>query len=249
MKSRITTLSALATISCMALAASAQEQEATTYIYATYFVCDVTQQDRADEIVKQLDKPIYDAAVDDGTISAWGWMAHHTGGKWRRVQYHRAATMEALLAAQKKIGDQMEAKDKKLDTEAGKICNSHDDYIWRSVAGRNNNTARGAVSFSTYYVCDQNREEEADALVKKVYAPIYDKLVSDGKLKSWAWNEHIVGGEYRRLAVMTADDMTSLMQVRAGLIETITKEPLTRTFDSICGSHTDYMWEIRNEKP
>lgn len=124
---------------------------------------------------------------------------HHTGGKWRQVQYHMAPSIDALLASQEKIGDQMDAKNNKaLNQEAGKICNAHDDYIWRRVAGTTG--PRGKAAFSTYYVCDQGREDQADALMKRVFAPMLDKMVAEGKLTTWGWMEHIVGGEYRRLA-------------------------------------------------
>ncbi len=63
---------------------TAHAQGQASYTYATYFYCDVTQQDRADEIVEQLDKPAFDAVVAGGGAAAWGWLKHHTGGKWTR---------------------------------------------------------------------------------------------------------------------------------------------------------------------
>lgn len=230
-------------------AALAQDKAPETYIYSTYFKCDVARQERADEIMKQLDKPLWDAAVDDGTVSVWGWLVHHTGGEWRRAQYFGASSLEALLAAQKKLGDQADAKDSKLGAEFASICGSHDDYIWRTVASKGNEGSRGGASFSVYYVCDQSREVEADALVKQVFAPMYDKLVEDGTLKSWGWNEHIVGAQYRRLGTFTATDVPSLMKARATVVEGLQKNPLSATFDAICGSHADYVWEIGAEKP
>lgn len=222
-------------------------QEKDSYSYATYFYCDVTQQERADEIVEKLDKPIYDAAVADGSITSWGWLAHHTGGKWRRVQFHQAPSIDALLAAQKKIGDQIEAKNKAMSQEAGKICNSHDDYIWKVVAG--NAGARGKVGFTVYYVCDSGREAQADELIKRVFAPMFDKLVAEGKLTTWGWLEHIVGGEYRRLATMTAGDVKSLMAARSSIVAAWQDDPLAETLDDICGSHADYIWETKSGKP
>lgn len=246
----MTTTAALSLLASLALSplTQAEEKPPESFIYATYFQCDVTKQERADEIFQQLNQPLWEAAVDDGTATGWGYLAHHTGGKWRRVFYYRAPTMEALLAAQDKVGDQIEAKNKKLNTEFGTICNSHDDYIWRAVAGKGSEQARGKVAFSVYFQCDVNREAEADALVKLVFAPIYDKLVADGKMISWAWNEHIVGSQYRRLATMSAADVNTLMKARADVVQAIQDNPLGRTFDGICTSHADYMWEIKAEK-
>ena len=230
------------------VSAHAQGQE--SYTYATYFYCDVTQQDRADEIVEQLDKPAFDAVVAGGGASAWGWLKHHTGGKWRRVQYYSASSIDALLAAQKAVTDRTEAtaKGKALGKEFGDACKSHDDYIWRSVAG-NVGATRGPAAFSVYYVCDSSREDQADALIKRVYAPVYDKMVAEGKLTSWGWMEHIVGGEYRRLATMTAKDMSSLMAARGALVAEFQDDPLSGVLDDICGSHADYMWETKFSTP
>ena len=234
--------------SCVLLAITgatqAADEPAESYVYGTYFECDATRQERADEIYMSLDEPLYAAAVTDGSITGYGLYAHHTGGKWRRLTFSTAPTIKALTDAQKKINDQSEAKNKKLGDEFGKICNSHDDYIWRSVAGNAGTAAAGNVAFSTYYVCD-SREVQADALIKQVFAPVYDQMVADGKLTSWGYLEHIVGGRFRRLATMTAADMDSLMAARSDLNEALMDNDLSATFTEICDSHDDYMWEIK----
>lgn len=245
-----TIISLVALCSCALIPVTAlAEDEQETYIYSTYMYCDVTQQDRADEIVAAVDKPIYDAAVKDGTITGWGWLAHHTGGKWRRVRYHTAGSVEKLLAALEAIGEKQDAADD--SDEFGKICNSHDDYIWRGVTGSGGDvlsTARGKVGLSAYYVCD-SREGAADEIVKAVFAPLYDAHVGDGKLTSWGWSEHLVGGKYRRLATMTAEDWPALFAARASIIEASDDSELGDVFADICDSHADYMWEIRYENP
>ena len=228
----------------VAAAAQAADEPEDTFIYGTYNVCDLTQQDRADEIFEKLDKPIYEAAVADGTISGYSYYAHHTGGKWRRGVFYVADSIAALLDAQEKIGEQIEAKDEKLATESSKICNKHEDYIWRSVAGTAGRSEPGKAVFSTYYVCD-SRESQADALVEQVFAPVYDKLVADGALTSWGYLEHIVGGHIRRVATMTAADMKALMAARAQVIEAFTDNPLGDAFTQICNAHEDYMWEVK----
>jgi hypothetical protein len=229
--------------------ALAQDKPAERFTYVTYHVCDLSQLERADEIFDQLQKPLLDAAVKDGTINGYGWIEHHTGGKWRRAMYFGAGSIQALLDAQKKLGDQQDATNKKLGDEFAKLCNSHDDYIWRTVAGNIGTVARGNAAFSTYFVCDQGRETEADALVTQVFGPVYDKMVADGKLKSWGWNEHIVGGSYRRLATISATDMNALMEARGAVVQALVDNPLGNTFTDICGDHTDYIWEITSQSP
>ena len=232
---------------CLLLAVSgtvqAADEPAESYVYGTYLVCDVTRQERADEIFTALYQPLYDAAVADGSIAGYGLYAHNTGGKWRRLMFAVAPSIDGLLDAENKVFEQADAKNKKLSDEIGKICNSHDDYIWRSVAGNAATTESGKAAFSTYFVCD-SREVQADAIVTQVFAPIYDKMVADGKLKSWGYLEHIVGGKFRRLATMTASDMPSLMAARAEINEALTDNPLGDTFTEICDSHDDYMWDV-----
>lgn len=225
-------------------AAQAADEPADSYVYGTYMVCDISGQDRADEIFETVDKQFYDAAVADGSLTAFSYYGHQTGGRWRRGLFTVAPTIKELLDAQKKIGDQIDSKNKKLATEYSKICDAHDDYIWKSVAGNVGTSTPGKVAFSTYYVCD-SREVQADAIVTQVFAAVYDKLVKDGKLSSWGYLEHIVGGRFRRLATMTASDMTALMAARAEVIEALIDNPLGDTFTEICESHDDYMWEVK----
>jgi len=250
---KTTKIGALGLAACLCLmlgsVAMAQDKGAEQYIYVTYSMCDLAGQERADEIFAEVQKGVYEAGVADGTINTYGWLAHHTGGKWRRAVYFGAGSVQALLDAQDKLGDQMDAKNKKLGDEFSKICNSHDDYIWRRVAGNTGAVARGGAAFTAYYVCDQTRETEADALVTQVFGPVYDKMVAEGKLKTWGWNEHIVGGNYRRLATISATDVKSLMEARDATVQAMIDNPLGDTFTEICGDHADYLWEITSQSP
>lgn len=234
--------------SCLLLSvagtARAADEAMESYVYGTYFQCDVTRQERADEIFNALYKPILDAAVADGSISSYSYYAHNTGGKWRRGIFTVAPSVQAVLAAEVKIYDQAETKNKKLDTEFGSICNSHEDYIWHSELGNAASKMPGKAVFSTYYVCD-SREVQADALVKQVFAPMYDKLLADGKLTSWGYLEHIVGGHVRRIDTMSAADVPSLMAARGEMVEMLTDNPLGDLFTEICDSHEDYIWEVK----
>ena len=228
-----------------------EEAEAESYVYASYFICDVTRQDRADELIKTNSAPVYDAAVKDGTITGWGWLAHHTGGKWRRVQYHSASSMEALFAAQADIQAAMEKAGVDND-EFGSICGMHDDYVWKGVAGSGGNllaTSRGKVGLSDYHICKMSKEGDAVELVKNVFAPVYNDHLGEGKLSSWGWSEHIIGGKYRRLATMTAEDVPTLLKMRASIFAALQDNDDADKFTEICGSHSDYIWEIQVENP
>lgn len=238
-------------LACLPLITAAQEEEKQNYVYATYMYCDTTRQEEADKIVETVDKPVMEALVADGTITGWGWLAHHTGGKWRRIRYHTAGSMGELLGALDKIGEAMEKAAGNDDT-LGKICSQHDDYIWRSVAGSEGaalDTSRGKAGLSMYHECVMSKEDRADEIVKTVFAPIYNAHVGEGKLASWGWSEHIVGGKYRRLGTMTADDWPTLLKVREAIFKDMDAldSPLADEFSEICGSHSDYLWEIQHE--
>ena len=88
-----------------ACVAQEEEEEApATFTYATYFYCGGGPAARADEIIA-ADAESMDGFVEDGTISAWGWLQHHTGGRWQRAFYYQSDSMEALLDAYDGLGD------------------------------------------------------------------------------------------------------------------------------------------------
>lgn len=241
-------------LSCGAALAQDNDEEV-GYVYSTYLICNSADLGVADEIAKYVLAPAYDAAVEAGEITQWGWLAHHTGGTWRRGLYFVAPSIEALLDASDSIG----AKTDESAPEAGRVfaeaCPSHEDYIWQSVPGSGGNSLggeRGAAGFSTYFKCDSSKEERADEIVAKTFGAIHQKQVDAGNLTSWGWLQHNVGGDYRRLLTMTAADHKTMLKARDAIFEEITNgrnERLSNEFDSICGPHWDYMWDIQIETP
>jgi hypothetical protein len=231
--------------------AQAQDQAAERYIYATYNYCDMSKQDRADALFEEVNKPALETAMKDGTITLYNYLAHVAGGQWRRVNVIGGGSVQAVLDAQKTIGERIESNEKsrKLDAEAAAICPSHDDYIWHAVAGNVGGVTRGGASFSTYYVCDQSRESAVDDAVKTMLAPVFDKMVADGKISTWGWMEHIVGGKYRRLATISASDVKSLMSARAAMVEALDGNSGGDILTDVCPEHTDYIWEIKAQAP
>ena len=231
--------------------AFAQDDEPQTYTYATYMYCDTDGQERADEIVAEYDKPVLDKLVEDGEISGWGWLAHHTGGKWRRIRYHQSDSLEGALDGLDAMNVAMEkAMDDDVAEEFADICDAHDDYIWQNVAGTGGDE-RGTAGFSVYHMCDINRESRADEIVTETFGPVYDKLVEDGKLTSWGWSTHVVGGKIRKLQTMTGSDHKAVLAARAEAIAMTYDEGNNAAgteFSEICGSHVDYMWNIVHEK-
>lgn len=252
--SRRTVCVLLSCLLVLPMVATAQEEEAPKpYVYATYFECDANREWLADELFERHMAPHYDAAVEEGAITAWGYMAHHTGGKWRRLIYRAAPTLSEAMASVGVIAEKVGQDNPAANAEFGAICNSHDDYIWQSVTGStggNIGQDRGEAGFSTYFICDEVRETEADDLVKKVFAPLYDAQIEAGNLVTWGWMQHWVGGEYRRITTMTSKDFDTLMTARDSIVSSmIGMEEEGKKFSEICGSHSDYLWEVQLETP
>ena len=235
--------------------AAAQDDEAVGYVYTSYFMCNAASLDLADEIATLVMAPAYDAAVEAGELTAWGWLAHHTGGKWRRAIYYVAPSIEALLDAQESVGEATEKAAPQAGRVFDKACPSHEDYIWQSVPGSGGNNlggARGKAGFSVYYKCNSSEEARADELIAEHLGPLYQKQVDAGNLTSWGWLQHNVGGPYRRLLTATAADHKTMMKTRAAIIGEVTSgrlERYSKEFDEICGSHSDYMWNVMLETP
>lgn len=246
-------LLAAAGVTALTLACVAQEDEEATprFTYATYYSCGGGPLARADEIIAD-DADRLNGLVKDGAIVGWGWMAHHTGGQWQRIFWFQADGMDGLLDGSDAVqGAGDDAADDADDAAAeeddgpgfGQICPHHDDYIWQ-VEGGSNSDARGDVGMSVYHVCDISREDRADEIVAEHMAPILDKFVEEGKLSSWGWQSHTVGGRFRRLQTMTAPDVKTLMKSRGEAIEAMYAEgdALGEEFSAICGPHVDYIW-------
>ena len=244
------------TLLALPMAASAQEEEAPKpYIYATYFECAPGSEWMVDGIMERLYKPVYDAAVEDGTITAWGWMGHHTGGKWRRLLYRVAPTLEGALETVGSLAEKIAEENPQAAGQIGKVCPAHDDYFGQAENGSGGATGvgqqRDTAGVSVYLHCDMAREERADELVAEVFAPIYNRHVAEGNLTSWGWLKHVVGGKWRRISTMTGEDHASVLEVRGEIIDEIWEkhEAEVKEYISICGSHADYLWNILQETP
>jgi hypothetical protein len=60
-----------------------------------------------------------------------------------------------------------------------------------------------------------------------------------------------LGGRYRRLQTLTADDYAAVNAARFETIQyvNLNHSALAREFATICNEHTDYLWDIIHEAP
>ena len=251
MKNIMTAVTGLALLMCAPVSMAQDDEQPDRFTYATYFYCNNGMEDAADDYAKR-NAEVYDQMVEDGKMLGWGWLSHHTGGKWRRIQWHQADSLEAVVTATNAMGAAVTEKFGEED-EAGDAfsaaCPQHDDYVWQVTEGMTG-VDRGEVGFSVYHKCDIAREERADELVAEHVAPAMNKMVEEGKLTSWGWQSHVIGGGIRKLQTMTAKDMSSLLAARTASIEAIYGEDdeAGEEFVEICGPHADYIWNVVHEK-
>jgi hypothetical protein len=233
---------------CLA-ASAASAQDTQTFVFGTYYQCEVGSEDRADAIYKETIAPLIQKQIEAGKLAASGWGRHWLGGEWRRLSYLGATSLSALLDARGAIIDEMTEAQKKASEEFNTICSTHDDYIWTSVASSQPPEEvareRAKVGMSTYFVCD-GREKEADAIVKSAFAPVMNAHVKEGKIASWNWLQHIAGGKYRRILVIDGADHKSVLNYWFTFDKALSdaQPELSQRFTDICPSHTDYIWDM-----
>jgi hypothetical protein len=248
---RLGQVCAVALAACLA-ASAVGAQDTQTFIAGTYYRCDVASEDRADAIYEETIAPVIQKQVDARKLVASGYARHWMGGEWRRLEYIGATSLSALVEARQAIIGELIGGASEAAKEFDAICPSHDDYIWTSVASSQAPEAvardRAKVGMSTYFVCD-SREKEADAIVKSAFAPVMNAHVKEGKIASWNWLQHLVGGKYRRILVIDAADHASVLEYWSGFDQALdaAQPELSQRFTDICPAHTDYIWDMGTE--
>lgn len=105
----------------------------------TYYVCDIAREARADEIFTEMLAPILNQHTGEGAFNGWTWLAHDTGGWFRRALSIDAVDGPTLFAHR----DAMlaDAQDALADAgaEFNEICGSHVDYQWDITLSRPEN--------------------------------------------------------------------------------------------------------------
>lgn len=242
--------SLLLSLLALAFAVPAAAQDG-PFVYATYLECDPAGLADVDAARTNALDPALNAHVAAGDIMAWGWIAHHTGGRWNRANYYVAPTLDALLAFNESWQDEVGRDHPEARTTNQTTCRVHEDYIWRVVAtsrapgevARNRPPANG----STYFRCNQAGLDRADAIVRESFAPVLDGLVREGMIASWTWQAHVMGGAFTRLLVI--DAATQMDVLRA--IERYGERMENRAgaeFDELCPSHQDYLWNVSSSR-
>ena len=99
--------------------------------FSSYMVCDMGREERADELVREVFGPVYDRHVGEAGLTSWNWIAHHTGGPFRRALILGAGDHKSLMRARDSIVAALgERRFERAMREMNDICHSHHDYLW-----------------------------------------------------------------------------------------------------------------------
>jgi len=219
-----------------------QEEAPDAFIYANYFTCNGSLA-AVDKVVDEELAPIYDAAVEDGTITQWGWAMHHTGGKWSRLMTIGSDSVEGLFAAQTTMTER--TADTDPDNTFNKVCSAHDDYIWQVDQVSVADGEPGQSSLSTYLKCDVTTEEGASQAFTDHVAPAFQAQIDAGTLTGYGLYNHIYGGEYRKIMTLTGKSFSDVSMGHSAALASLFGDGENEdamAFFKACGEHADYLW-------
>lgn len=100
--------------------------------YSTYYACEGGVEQRASEIFEELLVPLYQKHQDAGHLASWGFYAHRSGGRFRRLETMSGADHATLVQTQAAIYQEANETDPFAFREFRSICNWHTDYMWNS---------------------------------------------------------------------------------------------------------------------
>jgi len=234
---------------CAVWSAPSWAQQGTATAMTTYYRCNQATEQRADAIFKEHVAPLYAKQVEAGHLTSYGWARHWLGGEWRRLEYFIGTDVDTMVDARDAVIQELEASHKAAVDEFYGICSSHDDYVWGVAASSQDastaGTNRGQVGVSTYFQCGDH-ESEADAIVNLAIAPEMKKHIDAGKIASWSWLRHEIGGRYRRALIIDTASHKAAVGYWSGIAATLgqAQPEMMRRFNEICPSHTDYIWDL-----
>ena len=97
---------------------------------SSYYVCDISREARADELMMESLAPILNRHVGEGALGSWIWLAHDVGGKIRRLLAFDAEDAATLYAHRDALIADIQSETAEAATEFNEICHTHDDYQW-----------------------------------------------------------------------------------------------------------------------
>jgi hypothetical protein len=99
---------------------------------STYHACDRSREGRANQIFREVLAPLYQKHMDMGHLSSWGFYAHRSGGRFRRLETFSGADHMTLMNMQAAILGEANENNAVAMQEFNQICDWHVDYMWNN---------------------------------------------------------------------------------------------------------------------
>lgn len=101
---------------------------------STYYVCDISKEGRTNEIFEEVIAPLYQKHIDMGHLASYGFFAHRSGGRFRRLETFSGPDHKTLMNMQDAIFEEAFTNAALQMQEFTQICGSHVDYMWENAA-------------------------------------------------------------------------------------------------------------------
>jgi hypothetical protein len=100
------------------------------------------------------------------------------------------------------------------------------------------------IVLGAYFRCNQSLEARTDTIFAEVMKPVMQTQVDAGRITTFGWARHWMGGAWRRLSYMVGTDRDAVLDARAAYLQEIQANhaDAAREFNAICSSHDDYIW-------
>ena len=98
-----------------------------------YYMCQQSRESEADEAFRNVWAPILDDLVREGHLTGWNWLAHDTGGFFRRAMSFFGSDHTSIMAARDELVSRLAGNE--AASAVGSACGSHSDYAWTPVTG------------------------------------------------------------------------------------------------------------------
>jgi hypothetical protein len=95
--------------------------------FVTYYECADGRGKRADEIIRSTLRPLLEAEIRDGAITAWSWHEQVAGGPFTRILIIEGQSHKGNIQSVDRIRKGMSLG---RAEEFGEMCPSHQDYLW-----------------------------------------------------------------------------------------------------------------------
>lgn len=98
-----------------------------------YYICQQAREAEADEAIRAAWAPILEELVKDGKLTGWTWIAHDTGGMFRRAMSLSGSDHTSIMAARDELSNRLSGNN--AASALTGACGTHTDYAWRPVGG------------------------------------------------------------------------------------------------------------------